>query len=169
MTRPAVLAAALLAAGTLTLTACGHSDDPASHLTACQVITKSDIHQVIPDMAVTPPPTDSDTKHVCLYSDLTDGGGIDVTVTFESDTGTSGYQHDERSARAKSGARVKSLTDIGDEAFSYVSGDGATIAAETRVEDATIEVTVRNYVTDGTRSAVALVRRGIHRVKGAAS
>lgn len=166
MTRPAArsaaLAAALAAAGALTLTACGDSGDPASHLTACQVVTKSDIHQVIPDMTVTPPPTDTDTEHVCLYS----GDGASVTVTFEQHAGDGRYQHDENTDRGQKGARVHDLDGLGDEAFSYVSGDGAIVAAETRIGDTVLQVKIRNYVVGGTGNAAKLVKRGVHRVRG---
>lgn len=134
--------AAAAAALTLLLTACG--PDLGSALTACQLITKTDIQKAIPEMK----PKDGlgsgdETRSQCLYDSQSDRpGSPTVMITVNRQAGESGFEKDQATSRRKYGSGLKTLPGTGDAAFGYADPAGYVGGAEALKGDATVFISV---------------------------
>lgn len=134
--------AATVAALTLLLTACG--PDLGSGRTACQLITKTDIQKVIPEMAPKDGLGSGDgTRSQCLYDSRSDRpGSPTVMITLNREAGESGFERDQTTSQEKYGAQLKSLPGTGDAAFAYADSAGFVGGAEALKGDTTVFISV---------------------------
>ncbi|MQA98095.1 MAG: hypothetical protein GEV11_27090 [Streptosporangiales bacterium] len=159
MKRLAAASAALL----VLITACG--PDLGSGLTACQLITKTDVQKAIPEVTFTESRTIGDkAASQCLF--VEEGSrsfGMNVSIRIDRTGGDDKFESDRKRAESAPGHSVTPQPGLGEEAYIERPADKGSATVETRSGDAVLTVAVSGgFEMD--RQALALTRLGLSRL-----